>query len=152
MQLSFITSILNSNITQITRHLVEGMMSQLNKILYVEDQKDIQIVAQYALESIAKFNIKTCNNGQEALEVINNFSPDLVLLDVMMPIMDGPTTLDKIKQQDELANIPIIFMTAKILPGEVSNLMDLGATGVITKPFDPVTLGDQIREIYNSSK
>lgn len=127
-------------------------MRELNKILYAEDQKDIQIVAKYALESIACFDLKICNNGQEALDAIHEFSPDLLLLDVMMPVMDGLTVLKNIKQQNELNNIPIIFMTAKILPNEVSELMDLGAVGVITKPFDPMTLGDEIRDIYNQAQ
>jgi len=127
-------------------------MSDLNKILYVEDQKDIQLVAQYALESIARFELKTCNNGKEALEVIHEFAPDLILLDVMMPVMDGPTTLKNIRKQDRFSNIPIIFMTAKVLPNEVSELLDLGATGVITKPFDPVSLGEQVRDIYNKTR
>ena len=127
-------------------------MNVLKKILYVEDQKDIQLVTQYALESIAKFDMKTCSNGKEALDAIHAYAPDLVLLDVMMPIMDGPTTLENIRKQEKFSKIPIIFMTAKILPNEVSELMELGATGVITKPFDPVTLGELVREIYNSAE
>ena len=127
-------------------------MKVLKKILYVEDQKDIQLVAKYALESIAKFDMEICNNGKEALDVINVYAPDLVLLDVMMPIMDGPSTLQNIRKQEKFSKIPIIFMTAKILPNEVSELMELGATGVITKPFDPVTLGELVREIYNSAE
>jgi len=127
-------------------------MREINKILYAEDQKDIQIVAKYALESIASFDLKICNNGQEALDAIQDFSPDLLLLDVMMPVMDGLTVLKELKQHNELKNIPVIFMTAKILPNEVSELMDLGAVGVITKPFDPMTLGDEIRNIYKQAQ
>ena len=129
----------------------EKTVKLLNKILYVEDQKDIQLIAKYALESIGKFELSICNNGQEALEIIETFSPDLILLDVMMPIMDGPTTLEKIKQMDNFKDIPIIFMTAKILPTEINELIESGAAGVISKPFDPVSLSKEIQVIYNKA-
>ena len=126
-------------------------MNELKKKLYVEDQKDIQIIARYALESINAFDLKICNNGQEALEIINDFYPDLILLDVMMPVMDGPTTLSNIHHHKTFKHIPIIFMTAKIQPGEINDLMALGASGVISKPFNPVTLGDEISQIYKQA-
>ena len=129
----------------------EKTVRLLNKILYVEDQKDIQLIAKYALESIGKFELNICNNGQEALEIIKTFSPDLILLDVMMPVMDGPTTLEKIKQMDEFKDIPVIFMTAKILPTEIHELIESGAAGVISKPFDPVSLSKEIQAIYNKA-
>ena len=126
-------------------------MSELKTILYVEDQKDIQVVTKYALESISNFELKICDNGEEALELLNQYVPNLILMDVMMPVLDGPATLIQIRQRDNLKNIPIIFMTAKILPNEVSELINLGAVGVIAKPFDPITLGDQILDIYTKS-
>jgi len=124
------------------------LASQLQRILYVEDEPDIQAVAQIALENVGGFTIKVCQHGQQALAEAAAFKPDLLLLDVMMPDMDGPTTLIELHKQPELANIPAIFMTAKVQPQEVAQLRTLGAVDVITKPFDPMTLSDQIRKIW----
>jgi CheY-like chemotaxis protein len=124
--------------------------SELQRILYVEDEPDIQAVAQIALESVGGFTMKVCANGQQALAEAADFKPDLLLLDVMMPDMDGPTTLVELHKQPELANIPAIFMTAKVQPQEVAQLRTMGAVDVITKPFDPMTLSDQIRKIWSN--
>jgi two-component system OmpR family response regulator len=123
--------------------------SKLQRILYVEDEPDIQAVAQIALETVGGFTIKICQHGQQALAEAAAFKPDLLLLDVMMPDMDGPTTLVQLHQQPELAHIPAVFMTAKVQPQEVEQLRTLGAVDVITKPFDPMTLAEQIREIWD---
>lgn len=124
-------------------------MSELKKILYVEDQKDIQMITKVALESISHFELKICDGGEQALECMAECSPDLILLDVMMPGLDGPGTMIEMRKQEELKSIPVIFMTAKVLPDEVDELMSLGALGVISKPFDPVILGAQIQEIWD---
>jgi two-component system OmpR family response regulator len=123
--------------------------SKLQRILYVEDEPDIQAVAQIALETVGGFTIKICQHGQQALAEAAAFKPDLLLLDVMMPDMDGPTTLVQLHQQPELAHIPAVFMTAKVQPQEVEQLRTLGAVDVITKPFDPMTLAEQIRKIWD---
>ena len=122
--------------------------SNLQRILYVEDEPDIQAVAQIALETVGGFTIKICQHGQQALAEAAAFKPDLLLLDVMMPDMDGPTTLVELHKQPELAQIPAVFMTAKVQPQEVAQLRTMGAVDVITKPFDPMTLAEQIREIW----
>ena len=124
--------------------------SELQRILYVEDEPDIQAVAQIALESVGGFTMKICHNGQQALAEAEAFKPDLLLLDVMMPDMDGPTTLAELHKQPALANVPAIFMTAKVQPQEVAQLRTMGAVDVITKPFDPMTLSDQIRKIWSN--
>jgi CheY-like chemotaxis protein len=124
------------------------LASELQRILYVEDEPDIQAVAQIALESVGGFTVKVCQHGQQALAEAAGFKPDLLLLDVMMPDMDGPTTLAELHKQPELANIPAIFMTAKVQPQEVAQLRTMGAVDVITKPFDPMALSDQIRKIW----
>ncbi|MDH5654747.1 MAG: response regulator [Spirochaetia bacterium] len=123
-------------------------MSALNKILYVEDEIDIQSIAKIALESVGGFSLKVCSSGKEALESISSFAPDMVLLDVMMPEMDGPATLEAIRKLPEYTSIPIIFMTAKVQPSEVEELKSLGAMDVISKPFDPMTLSEQIKQIW----
>ena len=127
-------------------------MSQLSKILYAEDEDDIREVALMALEAIGGFTVEACASGQELLDKIGSFEPDLILLDVMMPDMDGPTTLSNIRRIESMSNVPVAFMTAKVQPQEVENLKQLGAVDVIAKPFDPMTLADQIREVWESSK
>ena len=123
-------------------------MSTLQNILYVEDEPDIQAVAQVALEMVGGFTLKVCSSGQEALETVKSFVPDLILLDVMMPGMDGPTTMRELKKLPDLANIPMVFMTAKVQPKEVSEYLALGARGVIAKPFDPMKLADEVRAVW----
>lgn len=119
------------------------------KILYAEDEKDIRTIAQIALEEIGGFVVKYCENGEEVLSAINEFKPDLLLLDVMMPVMDGPETLLKIREQPQFKNIPAIFMTAKIQPEEVVQYQEMGVVDVITKPFDPMKLAENIRATLN---
>lgn len=125
-------------------------MEDLKRILYVEDQQDIQMIARVALESISHFELKICSGGEEALQVLQEYSPQLLLLDVMMPGIDGPQTLQGARKLPGFENIPVIFMTAKVLPSEVDSLMALGALGVIQKPFDPVSLGDEIRQLWKA--
>ena len=124
------------------------MSSELKNILYAEDEADIRSIAQIALEDLSGFNVKYCTNGKETLEAAKTFKPDLLLLDVMMPGMDGPETLQALRKLPELARTPVVFMTAKVQPQEVQGYMALGAMGVIAKPFDPMTLADQLREIW----
>ena len=123
-------------------------MSELKRILYVEDEPDIQAVAKISLESVGGFELKVCSSGQEALEVAVSFAPDLLLLDVMMPDMDGPATLNALKGLPELIKTPVVFMTAKVQPSEVEELKKLGALDVIAKPFDPMTLAEDIMLIW----
>jgi len=117
----------------------------------VEDEPDIQAVAKLSLEAVGGFSVEVCNSGQEALDRAVGIQPDLVLLDVMMPGMDGPTTLRELKKLPELADTPIIFMTAKVQPQEVQEYKDMGALDVIAKPFDPMTLPDKVRSIWQQS-
>ena len=115
------------------------------KILYAEDEKDIRTITQIALEDIGGFEVKYCENGKEVLAAINEFQPDLLLLDVMMPVMDGPETIKKIREEQKFKDIPAIFMTAKIQPEEVVQYQEMGVVDVITKPFDPMKLAEKIR-------
>jgi two-component system OmpR family response regulator len=127
-------------------------MSQavLTNILYVEDDTDIQTVAQIALEVVGGFTLKICNSGEEALKAIQaGWVPDLLLLDVMMPSMDGPTTLSELRKIAITRSTPTIFMTAKVQSDEVAYYKSLGAIGVIAKPFDPMELSDQVRSLWN---
>ncbi len=125
-------------------------MPELKRILYVEDEADIRAVAEIALEAVGGFELKACSSGQEALAQAPVFGPDLLLLDVMMPGMDGPTTLEALHKLPELSNVPAIFMTAKVQPEEVIALKKAGVLDVITKPFDPMGLAEQIRTIWRA--
>jgi len=123
-------------------------MQALERILYAEDEEDIQQVASLALEMVGGFTLKTCNSGLLAVNEIEAFEPQLLLFDVMMPDMDGPTALAKIREMNVYKETPAIFMTAKVQPGEVQGYLDMGAVDVIAKPFDPMTLASQIQEIW----
>lgn len=123
-------------------------MSTLQRILCVEDEPDIQAVARMALELVGGFVVRVCSGGDEALREAPGFSPDLILLDVMMPGMDGPSTLQALRAQDATAQVPVVFMTAKVQPQEVTHYRSLGALDVIAKPFDPMALAGQVQAIW----
>jgi len=124
------------------------MPQQLIRILYVEDEADIRMVAQLALETVGGFSLEACSSGPEALEKIAAFRPQLILMDVMMPGMDGPTALAKIRELPEFASTPLVFMTAKVQPREVASYKQLGAVDVVPKPFDPMTLASTLQAIW----
>jgi len=121
----------------------------LQRILYVEDEPDIQAVAKLALEMVGGFQVMICSGGQQALDTVGSFAPDLILLDVMMPGMDGPATLQKLRANPSTASISVIFLTAKVQPNEVAQYQALGALNVIAKPFDPMTLAAQVQKIWD---
>lgn len=120
----------------------------LNRILLVEDEPDIQAIAGLALRTVGGFEVEICGDGPAAIERFASFSPDLVLLDVMMPGMTGPSVLKEIRRLSGGPEVPVVFMTAKVQAGEVTQLRALGAAGIIPKPFDPMTLADQIRALW----
>ena len=123
-------------------------MPELKKILYVEDEPDIQMIARVALENVGGFELLVCNSGDEALDKVTDFSPDLFLLDVMMPGMDGPETLQELRKLPLFEKTPAMFMTAKVQPQEIEYFKSLGVTEVIAKPFDPMGLATSIREAW----
>jgi CheY-like chemotaxis protein len=130
------------------------MSTKLETILMVEDEPDIQTVAKLSLESIGGFKVEVCSSGQEAIEKAADIKPDLILLDVMMPGMDGPTTLLELKKIPQLSNTPVVFMTAKVQPQEIQQYKEYGAIDVIPKPFDPMSLAENLNSIwtrYNES-
>jgi CheY-like chemotaxis protein len=121
---------------------------ELKKILYAEDEDDIRAIAQIALEDIGGFIVRYCANGKKTIEAAKEFIPDLLLLDVMMPEMDGPTTLLELRKNPYFINIPAIFMTAKIQSNELNEYQAIGAIDVITKPFNPMTLAQTIQNAW----
>ncbi|WP_439887080.1 response regulator [Pseudomonas sp. MBLB4123] len=124
-------------------------MPELNRILHVEDDTSIQAVAKVALEAVGGFKVLSCSSGQEALDQIQGFAPDFILLDVMMPGMDGPQTLERLRTLVDIDLIPVAFMTAKVQPAEIQHYRSLGARDVIIKPFDPMQLAAQVRQIWS---
>lgn len=120
----------------------------LSRVLYVEDEPDIQEVVRLALEMVGGFEVEVCGSGRDALARAQEYRPDLILLDVMMPGMDGPTTLAALRQVPELEQTPVVFMTAKVQAHEVAHYKEMGALDVIAKPFDPMTLSATVAEIW----
>jgi CheY-like chemotaxis protein len=120
-------------------------MSELRRVMCVEDDPDIRMIIEFSLATLGGYQVCLCPDGRAALTQAPNFKPDLVLLDVMMPGLSGPETLAALRKQATMAGVPVVFMTAKAMPDEVEELLQYGATGVIVKPFDPVTLPQDIR-------
>lgn len=124
-------------------------MSRLEKVLYVEDDGDIREIATLALQDVGGLTVKVCESGANALLEVDDFAPQLILLDVMMPGMDGPETLTALRNQGSLTEkTAVAFMTAKVYPDELLRYRQLGVTEVIAKPFDPMTLADEVRAIW----
>lgn len=117
----------------------------IQTILYVEDDADIRELGTLTLEALGGFTVVACGSGLEAIEAAPSAHADLLLLDVMMPDMDGHATLAALRALPVTANTPVIFMTAKAQASEVARHLALGALDVIAKPFDPMTLATQIR-------
>jgi len=120
----------------------------LGRIMYVDDEPDVRKVAKISLELVGKFELCLCDSGREAIAQVQQFKPDLILLDVMMPEMDGPTTLVALRGIQAVASTPIVFMTAKAQSAEIKRYRDLGAAEVFTKPFQPMQLPNQLRELW----
>lgn len=124
------------------------MTQELERVMLVEDDNDIRTVAGMALEMVGGLKIQACESGAQALEVVASFSPQLVLLDVMMPGMNGPEVLEALRRRTDTAEIPVIFLTAKVQADEIAKLRALGALDVIAKPFDPMTLAATVRALW----
>lgn len=122
------------------------------RLLLVEDDSDIAAVATMALGMSGDFEVTGCSSGAQALEVLQRLRLDIVLLDVMMPEMDGPSTLAALRRLPGHVATPVIFLTARAQKDEVARYLDLGAIGVIPKPFDPVQLGRQVEELMRDAR
>jgi CheY-like chemotaxis protein len=120
-------------------------MSQLQRVMCVEDDPDIRMILEFSLAAVGGYFMCMCSGGQAALEQAPLFLPDMILLDVMMPDMSGPETLAALRQQPGMKGVPVVFITAKAMPDELEALLEHGAAGVIIKPFDPMTLPEDIR-------
>ena len=117
------------------------------QVLYVDDEPDIREIAALALGLDPEFTVTSCASGMDALQVAADDVPDVILLDVMMPVMDGPTTLQRLQHDPRTASVPVIFITARTQPQDVATFTALGAIGTIAKPFDPMQLAQQVRAL-----
>jgi CheY-like chemotaxis protein len=115
------------------------------RVLHVDDEADIREIVKFSLAIDTAMETRSCVSGQEALEVVKAWTPDVILLDVMMPSLDGPATLACLKADAQTADIPVIFMTARVQARELDRLLALGAVDVIPKPFDPMCLASKVR-------
>lgn len=122
--------------------------SRLHRVTHVDDEPDIRAITELACTTIGGFMLDSCSSGEEALERVPQFQPDLILLDVMMPGMDGIETFKRLRALEMVGQTPIVFLTARIANGDADTYMELGAAHVIGKPFDPLKLPEQITEIW----
>lgn len=126
-------------------------ISTLNRILYVDDDPDIEKLVCLYLEQVGRFSVRSCNSGMDALKEVLDFKPDLIILDVIMPDMDGPEILLGLRKIPEAAQVPVIFMTSMINfkeSKEMKSYEKIGAIGVIIKPFNAMNLVDQVKELW----
>lgn len=132
--------------------LAGGEPTMSVRVLYVDDEPDIREVAEMSLELDPEFEVRTCESGEEALEVVEQWPPDIILLDVMMPRMDGPETLSALRRSPAHAGVPVVFITARTQAMDIRRLLGLGALGVIPKPFDPLQLAAEVRDFLNPAE
>ena len=121
----------------------------MKKILLIDDEADIREVAALTLETMGDFVVFSAADGFAALDMAVAVQPDVVLLDVMMPEIDGPSTLALLRGNEATRGIPVIFMTAKVQASDRRKLSELGARGIIAKPFDPMSLANEVNDILN---
>ena len=126
------------------------MRKALKSILYVEDDIHVRTTAKLVLEVIGKFDVRECSSGREALLAARDFQPDLILLDVLMPELDGINTLAMLRRMPHLADVPALFVTGLTSEADIARCMEAGAIGVIPKPLMPMRLTGQLRSLWTS--
>lgn len=129
---------------------MESDAATLKRVLLVEDEPDISFIATRALEAFGGYTVQPCNDSRDAINQANGFKPDIILLDVMMPGKDGPTTLSELNEISSLNKIPVVFMTARVQKEELEEYSKMGAVGVIPKPFDPLSLAAELQKIWSN--
>jgi len=119
-------------------------VTELRRVMCIEDDPDIRMILEFSLATVGGYEVRCCAEGRSAVVQAAEFRPDLVLLDVMMPGLSGPETLEALRALPSMQGVPVVFMTAKAMPDELEQLLGHGATGLIVKPFDPMTLPKDI--------
>jgi len=120
----------------------------LHRILHIDDEPDVLAVAAFALRKIGGYTVQSANSGTQAVALAKEFAPDLILLDVMMPVMDGVQTLAALRADPATAGIPVVYLTAKVQTHEVKSLQQTGVAAVLAKPFDPAALCRNLKDIW----
>ena len=121
------------------------------RILIVDDEDDIREVAELSLASVGGFDVSTAESGRQGIEKAREEQPDAILLDVMMPDMDGPSTFAELQGLEETSDIPVLFVTAKVQPADRRRFAELGVAGLVAKPFNPMTLSEQVADALDWS-
>jgi DNA-binding response OmpR family regulator len=121
----------------------------LRRIMLVEDDIDIQDIVTMALEDVGGYEVFVCGDGPTAIRMVGSIKPDLIMLDWMMPGLDGGQTLAALQDSGSIDSVPVVFMTAKAQPEELKRMVDIGGTDVVTKPFDPMDLSRRIQGIWD---
>jgi CheY-like chemotaxis protein len=119
----------------------------MKKVLVIDDEEDVRYIVRMSLGRVAQFTVVEASSGEEGLALAASEQPDFILLDMMMPGMDGVAVFRRLRAAPETAAIPVVFLTAKAMASELRRLTDLGAKGAVLKPFDPLTLADDITAI-----
>lgn len=127
-------------------------MKKLKKVLYAENEEDVQIIVKTVVECLGDFELKICSSGKQLLDEVGDYKPDLIMMDIVLSDFDGLAVFNELKKQKELKNIPVLFLTAKVQVHEVNSYIKQGALGVITKPFNPETLCDEIINYWRESQ
>lgn len=125
------------------------MSKVLKSILYVEDDLHVRTTAKLVMEVLGQFDVRDCGSGREALVAARDFHPDLIVLDVMMPEIDGLRTLEMLRLVPHLAHTPAMFVTSHNSQADVARYMEAGAIGVISKPLLPMRLTGQLHALWN---
>jgi CheY-like chemotaxis protein len=128
------------------------MSDKFNKILYVEDYVDLQEIVAICLKELGGHDVKICSSGKEVFEEIDEFHPDLLLFDIMLPDITGPDILKQLRANPKYKDTPAIFISAKFIGHELTEYRKLGVLGIIRKPFDPTTLLQVIEAMYKGDK
>jgi DNA-binding response OmpR family regulator len=116
-------------------------------VVLVDDEQDIRTVGEMALSTVGGWEVRSAASGESALRMVAEELPDVLILDVMMPVMDGPSTLRRLRECEHGRKLPVVFLTAKTRAEDEAKYLAMGAAGVIAKPFDPMVLADQVRAI-----
>ena len=127
------------------------MMKTLQRILCADDEPDMRMLIRLCLENVGSYDVLVCSSGRELLDNVARWKPDLIILDAVMPLMDGLETFSELKAQENGLHIPVLFMTGKAQDYEAA-LMASGAIGIITKPFDPIHLAADIKKIWDATQ
>ncbi len=127
-------------------------MNQLRRVMCIEDDPDIRMLIEFSLSTVGQLEVLSCASGSQALASVTAFAPNLVLLDVMMPGMSGPETLKALRQLPAMKGVAVVFMTAQVMPTEVEQLLLHGVAGLIVKPFDPMTLPQDLQPFWEHGR